>query len=214
MATISVVTSYVLLYIAHHLQHLNSIKDIAVFGAAPQYLGLFAIGCLGADVAFGRTPPLAFLRKPVFALMLLVISAITMVLVSKVRLWHGGVMAVPFSDFFVGIWAMSLMVAAANPEIAWLNKVFSWRPLVAIGTFAYSIYLIHGPLIQVIWQYVLFPLRPNPFLMLSSLCIIGIPLIVGCAHLFFVVCERPFLNTRKHETFAETERDAVLAPAP
>ena len=31
---------------------------------------------------------------------------------------------------------------------------------------------------------------------------------------FFVVCERPFLNTRRRESLAQTARDAALAPAP
>ncbi len=106
------------------------------------------------------------------------------------------------------------MIAAANTEIGWLNKALSWRPLVAVGTFAYSIYLIHAPLIQVIWQYLLFPLQPHPLFRLMTLFVVGTPLIVGISYLFFLVGERPFLNTHKRETFAETERDAALSPAP
>ena len=210
----SVAVSYLARYIGNHLHPFSQLGGIAMFGAAPQYLGLFAMGLLGADVAFGRTSLMSHLRKPNFAWMLLVLSTLIMIVVSKVKLWHGGVIAISYADFFVGLWATSLMIAAANTKTGWLNKALSWRPLVAIGTFAYSIYLIHGPLIQVIWQYILFPLRSNPLLMFLGLCIVGTPLIVGCSYLFFLLCERPFLNRRKRETFAETERDAVLAPGP
>jgi len=214
VAISSVAVSYLARYIGHHLHPFSQFGRVDLFGSDPQYLGLFAMGLLGADVAFGLTSPMSYLRKPKFAWMLLALSTLAMTLVSEVKLWHGGVIAISYADFFVGIWAISLMIAAANTEMGWLNKALSWRPLVAIGTFAYSIYLIHGPLIQVVWQYILFPLRSNPLLMFFGLCMIGTPLIVGCSYLFFLLCERPFLNRRKRETFAETERDAVLAPGP
>jgi hypothetical protein len=44
--------------------------------------------------------------------------------------------------------------------------------------------------------------------------VIGLPLILGISYLFFLAVERPFLNTKKHETLAETARDAALSPAP
>ena len=104
--------------------------------------------------------------------------------------------------------------AAASAEANWLNRILSWRPLVFVGTFAYSIYLIHAPLIQVLWQYVFVPLQSRPVPMFLALCFVGTPLIVGVSYLFFLACERPFLNRRKRETMAETERDAALSPAP
>lgn len=175
---------------------------------------MFALGLLGADIAFGKSPPLIFLRQPKFILTLLVASTVIVAVLMRTRIWHGDVMPVEYADVFVAIWATALMIAAANSQIGWLNRALSWRPLVAIGTFAYSIYLIHAPLIQVIWQYLLFPLQAHPLLRLMALLLLGVPLIVGVSYLFFLVCERPFLNTHKRETFAETERDAVLSPAP
>lgn len=211
---IALATSFVLYDAGRHLHQLNALKNIDIFGAAPQYLALFAIGLLGADVAFGKSPPLIFLRQPKFVLTLLAASTVIVAVLMRARIWHGDVMPVQYADVFVGIWAATVMIAAANTEIGWLNKALSWRPLVAVGTFAYSIYLIHAPLIQVIWQYLLFPLQPHPLFRLMTLFVVGTPLIVGISYLFFLVGERPFLNTHKRETFAETERDAALSPAP
>ena len=83
-----------------------------------------------------------------------------------------------------------------------------------VGTFAYSMYLIHAPLLQVLWQTLFVPLHARPLMLLAAYWLVGTPLIVGCAYLFFLAFERPFLNTRRKETLAETARDAALAPAP
>ena len=47
-----------------------------------------------------------------------------------------------------------------------------------------------------------------------SMVVVGLPLILGASYLFFLAFERPFLNTKKRETLAETARDAALSPAP
>ena len=210
VAAACVLAAYAVLIVGKHLFH--SVLNFNVGGISPQYLGLFVLGLLGADVAYGGEAP--WLRRSPAALMALGVSTGLMIAVSAVPILHGHLLPPSFCDFFVGVWAVCLLVAASNTQIAWLNRLLSWRPLVFVGTFAYSIYLIHAPLIQVLWQYVLFPLRPHPLLMFGGLCLIGLPLIVGCSYLFFLLCERPFLNKRRRETFAETERDAAVSPAP
>ena len=212
-----VVVSYALLFVGKHW--FGSIFDFNVAGISPHYLGLFALGLLGADIAYGndangKEAKWSRLREPRTAFTALGMTTIIMIAVSEIPLLHGQTMPISFADFFVGLWAVSLTVAVSNAEHSWLNRLLSWRPLVAVGTFAYSLYLIHAPLIQVVWQYVLFPLRPYPILRFFCLCLIGLPLIVGCSYLFFLLCERPFLNKRRRETFAETERDAAVSPAP
>ncbi len=217
VAAAAVALSYTVLYIGQHTA-INSVINLDTSGASPQYLGLFTLGLLGADVAYGNNAsgksPLPALRRPVHAFALLGATMLGMIAASKIKFSHGEAMALNDTDFFVGLWAASLLIAASNEQFPWLSKALSWRPFVFIGTFAYSIYLIHGPLIQVIWQYVLFPLRSNQTLMFYGLCFIGVPLIIGVSYLFFLACERPFLTTRKRDTLAETERDAALSPAP
>ena len=213
VAVVATLVSYLAISLGEH-SRIHSILNLDVTGISPQYLGLFAVGLLGADIAYGKNSQDSLLRRPLYALALLGMTTLLLIAASEVKLWHGEVMPVADADFFVGLWAASLMIAAANTEIVWLNQALSWRPLVFIGTFAYSLYLIHGPMIQVIWQFVLFPLRNHPVFMFLGLCFLGLPLIVGTAYLFFLVCERPFLNTRRQEKFAETERDAALSPAP
>ena len=211
VAVVAVVASYVLLFVGHRT--LGTILDFEGDGLTPQFLGLFALGMLAADVSYG-TALAPWLRRPTATPWLLALTTLGMVAASEVPLWHGAALPPAYADLFVGLWAASLLVAASNVQITWLDRMLSWRPLVFIGTFAYSIYLLHAPLIQLLWQYVFVPLQNRPVSMFLALSLVGTPLIVGVSYLFFLCCERPFLNRRKRETMSETERDAALSPAP
>lgn len=103
-----------------------------------------------------------------------------------------------------------------NKTVCLSLSVLSWAPLVRLGTFAYSIYLIHIPLL---WLsagglHRLGLTDAHPIMQALVLFFVVIPAIIVLAYGFFLVCEKPFLNTRKHSTTSETERDAILSPAP
>ena len=101
------------------------------------------------------------------------------------------------ADLSTGFWSVCLLVTASLGKTRWLNKVLTWKPLVFIGTFAYSLYLIHAPLLQVISQYVLEPLKLTFLENIIILLVVGTPTIIGCSFLFFLLFERPFLTKRK-----------------
>ena len=118
-------------------------------------------------------------------------------------------------DLFVGLFAACLLVAASHEGL--LQRILSWKPLVWIGTFAYSLYLIHFPIIQIVWQYVIEPCHLPSSVSLGLHWLLGIPLSVGIAYLFHVVFERPFMS-KPGKPAPKTERQAELAavesPAP
>ena len=213
MTVIASVGAYAIIFVWHHTR-LSSVDFISLDTSSPQYIALFAMGILGADISYGKKSQFPMLRRSAPILTLLATTTLLMIAVSKLKLWHGDVLSFLYADFFVGLWAASLLVAASNVQITWLDRMLSWRPLVFMGTFAYSIYLIHAPLLQVLWQYVFVPLQGRPVPMFLALSLVGTPLIIGVSYLFFLACERPFLNRRKREAMAETERDAALSPAP
>ena len=64
----------------------------------------------------------------------------------------------------------------------------------AVGTFGYSLYLVHAPLLQVVSQYVLGPLHLPAFTGFVLLATAGPGVIVLFAYVFFQVCERPFMT--------------------
>ena len=55
-----------------------------------------------------------------------------------------------------------LLISAGRTQFNRARALLSGRPLVFLGTFAYSIYLIHVPIQQLFWQYALRPLKLAP----------------------------------------------------
>ena len=167
-------------------------------GACPHYLGLFGLGMFAADMTHARGNSMASLKVP-WALCLL---AMTLLVCSVVMLTER-FPRLPFevADLAVGLWTMCLLAACAAPfgpaaGCAWLARLLSAKPLVFIGSFAYSIYLIHAPLLQVVWQYALLPLRLGPAWTLAALTMAGAAAIVAVSYGFFLLAERPFLSRR------------------
>jgi peptidoglycan/LPS O-acetylase OafA/YrhL len=85
--------------------------------------------------------------------------------------------------------------------------------LVWIGSFSYSLYLIHAPLIQVLWQYVFHPPGPGDTATYLLLLLIGGPLIVLAAWGFWWACERPFLNSRVSTARVQRAREDLQSAA-
>lgn len=172
---------------------------------AAHYLGLFAMGMLGADVAFSAR--LAFVRRWPWGWITGGFTGM-LALMFYPQVWHGPAIRVYVGDYLAGAWSTSLLIMTACNEGSWVRKALAAKPLVFVGTFAYSLYLIHAPLLQVLWQYAFVPLQDRPLAMLGALIFVGGPLIVGVSYGFFLVFERPFLSRRNPETAA------VLSPAP
>lgn len=185
------------------LEHLNAQDS----GISPQYLGLFALGMLGAGLAFSRDPRLTRLHQPGLRAAAVLACAAALV---GIHFLPRGLFK---TDVIAGACAVAVIVSAARHD-GWLRRALSWRPLVRIGTFAYSLYLLHFACLQLVWQYVVHPLHLAWPLEFAAHALIGLPAALAASYLFFLVCERPFLVRRKQETAAEEAQDAALSPAP
>jgi peptidoglycan/LPS O-acetylase OafA/YrhL len=97
-------------------------------------------------------------------------------------------------DPVLGAMCAALLVALSNSPRSRLRGCIQWNPIVFVGTFSYSLYLIHAPLIQVIWQYVLVPLQLDPVATFLAMVTIGSIIIVGMAYCFYLVWERPYMD--------------------
>ena len=190
--------------------HLN----FTATGISPQYLALFAFGCLACGIAYGRNPPLARLRQSLPWPVVTLGSLLVVILISEVNVLHHRPLPIQATDFFVGVWASCLLVLAALGEGNPLRRVLEWKPLVMLGTFAYSLFLFHVTFLLLFWKYVQPHLHAGPMAQFLLTCGVGIPILIGVSYLFFLACERPFLNTRRRETMAQTAQEAALSPAP
>ncbi|MEI9941343.1 MAG: acyltransferase [Pseudomonadota bacterium] len=165
--------------------------------AHPQFLGMFALGMLAAYLARSAEPRFVRLRDAVpwsllAALAFVGIVALTLhwgVSVSEAR-FH-------WLDLPVGLLTMATLVAASDQRGTMLRRFFSWPPLVTIGAFSYSLYLIHAPLLQVQWQYVLVPLGLSRDAMFLCLMTIGLGLMLVASYGFYRLFEAPFMRAPK-----------------
>ena len=182
-------------------------------GVSPQYLGLFTLGMLACELAFSEQPALSSLRRRLpwdalaaGAFLLLVAASLRIPLTLEGR---------PRLDFFAGLFAACLLVAASRGGV--LQRALSGRPLVFTGSFAYSLYLIHFPLVQMEWLYVIRPLHLGPAFSLALHWLLGIPLCVLAAYGFHLAFERPFMSKPGQpapRTEREAEAAAIDSPAP
>ena len=105
------------------------------------------------------------------------------------------------TDTIFGLLAASLLVVAFfNPE-GWFHRALIYKPLVSVGAFSYSLYLVHAPILQTLWLYALKPLAltVNPSVMCVAFIILGTAICIPGAWLFYWLCERPFLRIRERK---------------
>ena len=182
-------------------------------GVSPQFLGLFVLGMLAAGISFSAHPALSRLRERLpwggltaaaFAALVAANAALPPALGSR-----------PAWDSCAGVFAACLLIAASRPGV-W-QAALSSRPLVSVGSFAYSLYLIHFPIVQMVWLYAVHPLRLGPGLSFLLHECLGVSLSVGIAYGFHLAFERPFMSKPGKpavRTEREAEAAAIESPAP
>jgi peptidoglycan/LPS O-acetylase OafA/YrhL len=157
-----------------------------------EMLGQFLLGMFGATVAYSAEPRWTVLRDraPWAALSVGAIALTGALGIIGHRIYGITIYLEPL----VGIASIALILHAMRPGKNLVRSALDWRPMTALGAFSYSLYLVHAPLIQVIWQYGIAPLHRSNGTAFLLLITCGTPLIVAAAWLFSLVGERPFLN--------------------
>lgn len=166
----------------------------------PHYLALFALGASAAVIAVATQTRCRQIRDSLpwtwMTLALIALICLACWLWGQPIGWPDRSMLL-LLDGFVGLATASALIGASGPhQRNLLQHILSWKPLAFTGTFSYSLYLIHAPLVQVVWQYIAHPLSLLGFGEAGELIItlvVGIPIILGIAYLFFLFCEQPFM---------------------
>ena len=189
-----------------------ALEKTSWIGITPWYLGLFALGMYAAGST--GTPKSENTREGHWGIVA-GLFALFAALLFDIFGWQWTMSHYALVDLPVGICAAAVLACVSNP-IHRIHRVLSLPAFVWVGSFAYSVYLIHAPLIQVIWQYLLNPLRFSDsatfFLLLTG----GSTLIIACAYLFHLLFERPFMSKPgvKVTTDTQAEIAAAVSPAP
>jgi peptidoglycan/LPS O-acetylase OafA/YrhL len=160
-----------------------------VIQSAPDLAALFAIGILAAGLVAASRPrtgwPWGWLALAAAAPVLLTISLRGSVWTLTHLLWV---------DLALGPAVACLLVALAVGRPAPIVRLLDSRPVRGLGLSSYSLYLIHGPIVIVVYQRIVFPRYHHgatAFLVTVGLVV---PATIVLARLFASVFERPFVR--------------------
>jgi peptidoglycan/LPS O-acetylase OafA/YrhL len=143
------------------------------------YFFIFALGMLGADLAYrGKS-----LRLIEWISVASLIGYFLAVPTNKVDL----------QDIFIGLFASMFMAAGAMGGMKPLRSLFSGRVIVWLGTFSYSIYLVHG-VVQNTY------LRTGTHSSVLVLVFGVTPIVLAASYLFYLVAEKPSIKLAKRQT--------------
>jgi peptidoglycan/LPS O-acetylase OafA/YrhL len=157
----------------------------------PDLAALFAIGILAAGVVGAGSArkgwPWAWLALAAVTPVLLAIWELGSVWTLTHLLWV---------DLALGPAIACLLIALATGRPAPLTRVLDSRPIRRLGLVSFSVYLLHEPVVIVVYNRVLdqrYHHGPTAFLVMVA---IVVPVTIALAWLFASVFERPFLRQR------------------
>lgn len=165
--------------------------------ACPWYLGLFATGlCAGSASAH---PPQRGETLICAAAGILSLTGLLLLARAHPITPYGGHefgTYLPLLDPLAGVSTAALLLwVSRDPKRL---PLLSWRPLVSLGTWAYSLYLVHLPCLLLLNALVTAfrPLWRQPLPHVYAL-MAALPLVFGAARLFYLAFEKPFLSRRQ-----------------
>ncbi|GAC1583901.1 MAG: hypothetical protein NVS3B7_19260 [Candidatus Elarobacter sp.] len=97
------------------------------------------------------------------------------------------------TDLVVGLAVAIFFVASAGERPGVLARSLALRPVVLVGAFSYSLYLLHGPIVELI-ATALARLHASAALA-AVVYLASIPLVLAAAYAFYRIAERPFLSS-------------------
>jgi peptidoglycan/LPS O-acetylase OafA/YrhL len=158
------------------------VQDTPYWGLTPLFLFVFALGMYAAEVVCGP-------RNRHFIWIGCVAAVLMVLLFQKENLARLGI-----TQIVVGIVAMCVLIVGGQWQSNPITRAISSKPLATIGLFSYSLYLVHFPLQQVIWLYIVLPLKLSRVATFLTMATAGTALILFLAYVFYLGFERPFCN--------------------
>jgi peptidoglycan/LPS O-acetylase OafA/YrhL len=163
-----------------------------VVQSPPELAALFAIGILAAGLVGASTDRSG--RR--WAWLALAAAAPVLALIwRRGSVWTLTSTNLLWVDLALGPAIACLLVALACGRPAPLVRMLDSRPIRRLGLASYSLYLIHEPVVIVVWsRFVLPRYHHGPTAFLVTVAIV-LPVTIALALLFAVLFERPFLRS-------------------
>ncbi|MBW4695502.1 MAG: acyltransferase [Lyngbya sp. HA4199-MV5] len=177
--------------------------------AIPWFVGLFALGMYGADVVFSPKRAAIALRKRVPWRTIAWVALAGLIAEYFLRPSMDSNVATAFiSDLLVGIFALAVIIDCATHRVEnhadrpAVLALLESKWVVWLGTFSYSLYLIHLPLLGLAEL----PLNGihSPVSKFLGLLLLGMPFALLGSYGFHLVFERPFMSD-----FSRSQRKAI-----
>lgn len=166
-------------------------------------LALFAMGVVAAHVTAQNRPVTRLVRWVALFVAVLAVLAILPAgdAAADGSLWP--------ADLLVGAAVALFLVTSDGGRLPWTARVLSLRPVVTLGTFSYSLYLVHGPLVLLTGAALA---RFHVGAAGSALAYaVLIPSVIALAYGFYRVAERPFLSAGFRAAIERAERTGEIA---
>ncbi len=177
----------------------------------PWFLGLFALGMLGAAFVFSPPWQKVAERLP-WRVLAVVATGLAGVTLLADRLTPAPQWA---TESLIGLFVTMIVVYFARLEASGSPRPFALRFLnqpkgVFLGAFSYSIYLIHSPLLGLFNLLTLELALPSDLRLVLRLTV-AVPLAIVCSYGFYWLVERHFLSG--HQRDLKRSESPRLAPA-
>ncbi len=171
------------------------LRRTSLADAHVNFVGFFALGMWAAAHAHLQQDPAD--KRPALPIPT-ILAALSLAFV--------GVLAFESGTKVNGIWIVHdvlgacvwcfMLAALARPGAAVFRRMLEWKPLVSIGQFSYSLYLIHVPILQIVWQHLIAPRHFSQGAQFVSLTAVTLPLCLAAAYGFYRLVELPFMRMR------------------
>jgi peptidoglycan/LPS O-acetylase OafA/YrhL len=170
--------------------HIGGVNTL-VLQSAPDLVALFAVGILAAGIVSAGEARRSW---PWHWLALAAVAPVLAVLWWRGSVWTGHHLF--WVDLALGPAVGCLLAGLATGRPARLLRALDARPMRGLGSFSYSLYLIHAPIVAIICQRIVAGhVAPGVPFFLVSLAIV-LPLTIGFARIFAAVFELPFQRRR------------------
>ena len=188
----------------------NTDINLTAPGVSP-YIMLFATGMLAAEFSYStrittnhikaQYNNLSFGKKIMAPIVVLVLFVLAKNLLKNVQAPNTAFIIKDLMDVLIGIlFGFTLYFLSTAIQLKrnnyWVIKVLSWKPLAWVGTFSYSLYLIHSPVLQLISKFILAPIEMSTSIKSYLLIIIGTSSAIAISYIFHLLFERPFMGLK------------------
>jgi peptidoglycan/LPS O-acetylase OafA/YrhL len=170
--------------------------------SCPWFVGLFSLGMFAADTS-ARVRSMKTWRFVVLVLVLAVVLILP--IVNAVEDMHTYFASFLWTDILVGAATAAFMIASVDEsgKLWGVSSLLTIKPLEILGTFAYSLYLLHFVGIVVL-EETLRRLGAGAEVSIVSYILL-IPVVIGISYLWYRAFERPFMSRFLRSAISEAE---------